>query len=226
MSLPRQNGANAQNPGLWVCPQVVGKPLLLVPVVAGARVRGRGCSGGRARRALLNHGASFLWRPRLLPQAFPVPGCGLPCSHPYTLFLHSQRQSSTRVCSPNPTFQPPAPIHTSRPTLQAGVHGAVAHTIRVGLTLSCLPPTSCCMLLQAPRGPFWPCWSPCWWGGFPRCGTFSFPSAPHPSPGVQVLCCFLSFLCLAPPVGILFVLQVSKVLCWLSAGTLWELFHS
>ena len=95
--------------GTWVCPHVVDTPPLLVPVVAGASVRGSGCSSGRACHAPLSHGASFLWRPRLLPQTFPVPGCGLPRSHPYRLFLHSQQQPSTRVCSPNPTFQPPPP---------------------------------------------------------------------------------------------------------------------
>ena len=158
-------------------------------MVAGARVKGRGCSGGHARRALLNHGASFLWRPRLLPQAFPVPGCGLPRSHPYRLFLHSQQQSSTRVCSPNPTFQPPAPIHTSRPTLQAGVRGAVAHTIRVGLTLSCLPPTSCCTLLQAPRAPFLTLLMSLLVRGLPQVRDFffSFSSSPLPRSAGPVL---------------------------------------
>ena len=81
----------------------------------------------------------------------------------------------------------------------------------------CLSPTSCCTLLQAPELLFCPCWSPCWWGGFPRCGTFSFPSAPHPSPGVQVLSCFLSSFSLSSVLPLLWgsclSFQASKVLC-------------
>ena len=51
------------------------------------------------------------------------------------------------VCSPNPTFQPPAPMCTGGHMSQAVACRAVAQTICVGLSLSCLPQTGCCTLL-------------------------------------------------------------------------------
>ena len=73
--------------------------------------------------------------------------CGFSYSHPLRLSPCSQQQSSPQVCSPEPMFQHPAPVHTSRHTSQAGACRAVARTICVGLTLSCLPQTGCCTLL-------------------------------------------------------------------------------
>ena len=48
----------------------------------------------------------------------------------------------------------PAHNCTIRHTFQAGVCRAVTWAICVGLTLSCLPHTVCCILLQAPEAPF------------------------------------------------------------------------
>ena len=82
-----------------------------------------------------------------------IPRCGVPHSHPLRLSPHSPQQSSPQVCSPNPTFQHPAPVHTSRHTTQAGACRVVSWTTSVGLTLYCLPQTGCCALLQAPDTP-------------------------------------------------------------------------
>ena len=73
----------------------------------------------------------------------------LQCPHPHPLRLspYSQQQSSTQLCSPNSTFQHAAPILTGD-TSTAGAHRAVARTVRVGLTLSCLPQNSCCTLFR------------------------------------------------------------------------------
>ena len=57
---------------------------------------------------------------------------------------------SPSVCSPNTMFQLPAPFCTGGHTSQAWVCRAVAWTICVGLTLSCLPQT---WLLCSPLSP-------------------------------------------------------------------------
>lgn len=60
---------------------------------------------------------------------------------------HRQQQSLHPVCSPNTTFQHPAPTHICGHPSETGVHRAEAWTICIGLSLSCLSPTSCCVLL-------------------------------------------------------------------------------
>ena len=89
-------------------------------------------------------GASLLWQSGLPPQAFLV----VELLTPLRLSPLSQQQSPPQVCSPNPTFWHPAPVCTCRHPSQAGAHrGAVARTICIGLTVSCLPQTSCRALL-------------------------------------------------------------------------------
>ena len=94
------------------------------------------------------------------------------------------------VCSPNPMFQHTAPVPTSGHPSQAGVHRAVARTICVGLTLSCLPQTCCWALLQTPEDPLLSQLISPPVRGLTQMQehllTFSSP------PGVQVLSCFLS----------------------------------
>ena len=91
------------------------------------------------------------------------------------------------------------------------MRGAVARTIQVGLTLSCLPLTSCCTLPQAPRAPFLTLLISLLVKGLPQVQDFffSFSSSPLPRSTGPVLLAlfFLSFFCPAPPVGILFVLS-------------------
>lgn len=83
------------------------------------------------------------------PQAFFVADFLTPC--PLRLSLCIQQQSSPQVCSPIPMFQLPDPVHTSRHISQAKARKAVAWTICVGLTLSCLPQTGHVTLLLQPR---------------------------------------------------------------------------
>ena len=81
-----------------------------------------------------------------------VPGCGAPNSCPSRL-----------SCAANGSLLPgsalqrhvpaPSPFCTGRHTSQVGVCRAEAGTICVSHTLSCLPQTSCCDLLQFPEAP-------------------------------------------------------------------------
>ena len=80
-----------------------------------------------------------------------IPSYAFPPSGPLRLSPHSQLQSSPRVCSPIPTFQLSAPVCTGGHTFQSGVHRAVARTVCVGLTLSCLPQTGHFILLLQPQ---------------------------------------------------------------------------
>ena len=74
-------------------------------------------------------------------------------------------------------LQHPAPACTSRHVSQAGTWVAVAWTLWVGLSLSCLPQTSSCTLLWASEVSFLSLLISSV-RGFPRCGNLSSPSAP------------------------------------------------
>ena len=82
-----------------------------------------------------------------------IPSCRAPHSCPLRLSPHSKQQSLPCICSPNPMFQHPTPVHNGGHLSQAGACRAVAQTICVGLTLSCLPQAGCCALLRAPKAP-------------------------------------------------------------------------
>ena len=138
----------------------------------------RGCNGGPTLCTSLNSGALLLCQSRL------------PHSHPLSLSPHGQQQSPPRVCSLNPMFQPPAPMCTSRRLSQAGPRRAVARTTFIGLTLSCLPQTGCCSLLQAPESPLLSQLMSPQVRGLPQVWAplLTFSSLP----GAQVPSCFLS----------------------------------
>ena len=112
----------------------------------------------------------------ILVSSTKISGCRIHHSHPLGLSPCSQQQSSPWVCSPNPTFEHPAPVHINRYMSQAGTCRAMAWTICVCLILLRLPQTSCWALLQWPLNILF-ClnWSPHHWEGFPRCGNLSSP---------------------------------------------------
>ena len=110
----------------------------------------RGHNGGPTPYASLNNATSLQWQSRFLPQALRLRISSFPSPQAVS---SQQQQSSPQICSLNPTFQHPAPVHTGRHKSQAGAHSVVAWTICVGLTLSCLthrllhsPPISCTLL--------------------------------------------------------------------------------
>ena len=153
-----------------------------------------------------------------------IPSCKLPHSH----FLRLSPHSPSQVCSPNPRFQHPIPIHSGRHAPQGGVHRAVTGCVSVSLTLSCMPQIAHWTLLwESPKFSFCPNWSPCWWREFLRCGNLSFRS-PHPWEPASP--CFLSSFpllsCILPShLGIFPVLWGLSGPLLVSAGALWELFH-
>ena len=156
----------------------------------------------------------------ILVSSTKIPGCRVHHSHPLGLSPYSQQQSSPWVCSPNPTFMHPAPVHTNRYMSRAGTCRAVSWTICVCLIQLCLPKTSCWVLLQRPLNILF-ClnWSPHHWEGFPRCGNLSSPSAPHLQgcrfhPAFSPLLFFFFFLSsYLVKLESFLSIQVSEVLC-------------
>ena len=155
----------------------------------------------------------------ILVSSTRIPGCRVHHSHPLGLSPCSQQQSSPWVCSPNPTFMHPAPVHTNRYMSQAGTCRAVAWTICICLIQFCLPQTSCWVLLQRPLNSLF-ClnWSPHNWEGFPRCGNLSFPSAPHLQgcrfhPAFSPLLFFFFLSSYLVKLESFLSIQVSEVLC-------------
>ena len=76
-----------------------------------------------------------------------LPSHGAPCSCPFRLSFHSQELSSPWVCTPNPSFQHPAPLCNRRLMIQTGMHRAAVLIMPAVLTLPGLPQTVCCILL-------------------------------------------------------------------------------
>ena len=108
-----------------------------------------------------------------------IPCCGFPPSHSLKPSPHSQQQSLLQVCSLIPMLQVPVPVCTGGHTSPSRAHRAMVQTICVVFTLSSLPHIGLFTLLQQPQMlPFCPNWFPCWWRGFPRCGSLSSASAP------------------------------------------------
>ena len=122
----------------------------------------------------------------------------IPPSHLLSLSPHSQQQFSLWACSPIPTHQLPAPLHTCEHTSQSGACRAVVWTICVFLSLSHLPQISHFTLFWQPQMlPFCPNRFPRQRESFPvgegvplNSGTIPLFQFPHPR--VQVPSRFLS----------------------------------
>ena len=111
--------------------------LFLMPGGTGSGSWGeRGCNGGSTPCTSLNSGSFLLWQSGFLPQAFPVVDFLPPVPSGCLLAANS-----SWICSPILTFQLSAPVCTVRHASQSGACRAVARTICVGHTLSCLPHT-------------------------------------------------------------------------------------
>ena len=110
-----------------------------------------------------------------------IPCCRFPLSCSLSPSPHRQQQFSLWACSPIPTHQLPAPLHTCEHKFQSRACRAEIRTASVFLTLSHLPQIGCFTLFQQPqRLPFHPNQFPHRRGGFPKFGTLSSASAPPP----------------------------------------------
>ena len=193
---------------------------LLVPMDAGDSTWGRGLQ----------------WRPHPLyttQQWHPasveawassthIPSCGAPSSHPFRLSLHSQQLFPPWVCSPNPTFQRPAPIHTSRHVSGCGAQGySTDHPCR---SYCVLPATDwlLCSPLSPQSSPSVPAAFPTSEGASQCAGTSPLLQFPHQGRWSHPISSFLFVFLLSYLVTQSSFLSflVSEVLCWCSAGIL------
>ena len=149
--------------GLWGLAQILALPLCVgnLPVLSRSpsqssqRRSCTGCEHAESKAAMaggitppFEHllTMALLWRTWAPSEYTPVCGPHHTPS-PFSLSLHSQPQSSPRVCLLKPEFQYPAPAHTSRWVFQAGECSKVAWTICTGLSLFCqLQPGYCTLL--------------------------------------------------------------------------------
>ena len=125
------------------------------PALAGAFPNTRGgrgrCMGREAAMAVLpctslNNGALILWQSGFPPQAFPVADFLTPI--PSGCLLTANSSTLPSLLS-KPHVPAPSPHLHWRHTSQPGACSrAVARTMCVSLTLSCLPQTSCCTLFR------------------------------------------------------------------------------
>ena len=119
---------------------------LPVPTEAEVGRWGRGCNGGPASCTPLNSDI-------LLPG---VPGFFHKLPQLWSSLLLSLQAvffmaNSCPLPGTKPTFQHPASLRNRRHTTQAGVCKPVAQIVQAVLTLSCLPQTIGCILLQSSK---------------------------------------------------------------------------
>ena len=128
-----------------------------------------------------------------------IPCCGFPPSRPLSASSHSQQHFSLWACSPIPTHQLSAPLHTCEHTSQSGSRRAILRAICVFLTLSCLLRISSFTLFQQPEMlPFCPNRFPRQRGGFPKFENLSSASVPPPQGAVPSGFLFSSLLFFHP----------------------------